>query len=60
MELVVEGYSSKQIAGRLGISVRTVETYRIWVMDKMGAGSVAALVRMAMQLPPKMKEPPAG
>lgn len=51
MLLVVEGYSNKQIAARLGISARTVETYRLWVMEKMGAGSLAALVRMAMLLP---------
>lgn len=53
MLLVVEGYSNKQIAAKLGISARTVETYRLWVMEKMGAGSVAALVRMAMLLPPR-------
>jgi two-component system, LuxR family, response regulator FixJ len=48
MFLVAEGYSNKQIAAKLGISARTVETYRLWVMEKMGAGSVAALVRMVM------------
>ncbi|HRK18066.1 MAG TPA: response regulator [Hyphomicrobiaceae bacterium] len=53
MLLVVDGYSNKQIAAKLGISARTVETYRLWVMEKMGAGSVAALVRMAMLLPPR-------
>jgi two-component system response regulator FixJ len=47
MDLVVEGYSSKQIGAKLGISPRTVETYRLLIMEKMGAGSVAALVRMA-------------
>jgi two-component system, LuxR family, response regulator FixJ len=51
MILVAEGYSNKQIAAKLGISARTVETYRLWVMEKMGAGSVAALVRMVMLLP---------
>jgi two-component system response regulator FixJ len=50
MNLVVEGYSSRQIAEHLGISPRTVETYRLTIMEKMGAGSVAALVRMAMAL----------
>ena len=52
MSLVVEGYSSRQIAEKLGISARTVETYRLAIMEKMGAGSVAALVRMAAMLPP--------
>jgi len=51
MYLVAEGYSNKQIAAKLGISTRTVETYRLWVMEKMGAGSLAALVRMVMLLP---------
>lgn len=50
MDLVVEGYSSRQIAEKLGISPRTVETYRLAIMEKMGAGSVAALVRMAMTI----------
>jgi two-component system, LuxR family, response regulator FixJ len=51
MLLVAEGYSNKQIAAKLGISARTVETYRLWVMEKMGAGSLAALVRMVLLLP---------
>lgn len=50
MDLVVDGYSSRQIAAKLGISARTVETYRFAIMEKMGAGSVAALVRMVMTL----------
>jgi FixJ family two-component response regulator len=50
MSLVVEGYSSKQIGLKLGISPRTVETYRLQIMEKMGAGSVATLVRMASLL----------
>ena len=46
MDLVVQGLSSKQIAGlRLAISPRTVENYRAWVMQKMGAGNFADLVR---------------
>lgn len=51
MLLVAEGYSNKQIAAKLGISSRTVETYRLWVMEKMGAGSLASLVRMVLLLP---------
>lgn len=47
MNRVVDGYSSKQIAAELGISPRTVETYRLWIMERMGAGSLAELVRMA-------------
>jgi two-component system, LuxR family, response regulator FixJ len=50
MNRVVDGYSSKQIAADLGISPRTVETYRLWIMERMGAGSLAELVRMAALL----------
>ncbi len=49
-DLVVEGLTSPAIATRLGISTRTVESYRAKVMDKMQADSVAALVRQAVQL----------
>lgn len=48
MELVAQGKSNKQIATELGISPRTVENYRAWVMERMGAGSVAELVRRVL------------
>jgi two-component system response regulator FixJ len=48
MELVVQGLSSKDIARNLGISPRTVENYRAWVMEKMGASNLADLVRKAL------------
>lgn len=49
-DLVVDGYTSHAIAAKLNISVRTVESYRAEVMDKMQAESVAALVRQAVRL----------
>ncbi len=49
-DLVVEGYTSEAIGARLGISTRTVEGYRVQMMDKMQAESVAALVRQAIRL----------
>ncbi len=50
MDLVVDGLSSAAVAERLGISVRTVETHRARIMDKMGARGLADLVRFAIRL----------
>jgi two-component system response regulator FixJ len=49
-DFVVEGFTSHAISARLNISVRTVESYRAEVMEKMQAESVAALVRQAIRL----------
>jgi two-component system response regulator FixJ len=45
IELVSEGLSNKQIAIRLGISPRTVENYRAWAMERLGATNLADLIR---------------
>jgi FixJ family two-component response regulator len=50
MGLVVAGLLNKQIAGELGTSETTIKIHRHQVMDKMGAGSLAELVRMADRL----------
>lgn len=50
MLLLVQGMANKEIAMRLGISPRTVEIHRTWVMNKMGAKTLADLVRMGMTL----------
>jgi FixJ family two-component response regulator len=44
---VVTGMLNKQIAAELGIGEKTVKVHRARVMEKMRAGSVAALVRLA-------------
>jgi two-component system response regulator FixJ len=49
-DLVVQGFTSHAIAGKLGISTRTVESYRAEVMEKMQAESLATLVRQAVRL----------
>jgi len=49
-DLVVEGFTSHTIAAKLNISVRTVESYRAEVMEKMQAESIAGLVRQAIRL----------
>jgi signal transduction histidine kinase len=50
MHLVAQGLSNKQIAARLSISPRTVENYRAWVMERMGAANVAELVRKVLMI----------
>lgn len=50
MALVVDGKANKVIAIDLGLSERTVEIHRANVMEKMGARSVAHLVKMHLTL----------
>ena len=49
VQLVAEGYTNKQIAGLLDISLKTVETHRAAVMRKLNLSSSAALVRYAIR-----------
>jgi FixJ family two-component response regulator len=50
LNLVVTGLLNKQIAGELGTSETTVKIQRHQVMEKMGANSLAELVRMSDRL----------
>ena len=53
MELAAAGLSNKEIALRLRVSPRTVESHRAWMMERMQARNLADLVRRVMQLNPK-------
>jgi len=49
LRLVAEGYSTKQIALKLGISVKTVETHRAQLTERLDIHHVAGLVRYALE-----------
>ena len=49
LQLVAEGRSTKQIAARLGISIKTVETHRASLMERLGIHDIAGLVRFAVR-----------
>lgn len=47
--LICKEYTSKEIADKLKMGKRTVESYRIRIMDKLGAKSVAGIITYAIQ-----------
>jgi two-component system response regulator NreC len=49
VRLLAGGNSNKEVANRLGISIRTAETHRATLMRKLGLESLAALVRYAIR-----------
>jgi two-component system response regulator NreC len=48
--LLAEGHTNRAIAERLGLSVKTVESYRARLLQKLGLGSRAELTRLAIDL----------
>ena len=50
LQLIAEGNTTKAIASRLGLSVKTVETHRAQLMERLDVHDVAALVRLAVRL----------
>ena len=49
LERVIRGNSNKEIAADLGVTPKTIEAHRAKVMSKMGATSLALLVRMCIR-----------
>ena len=49
LTLIAEGLSSKQIATQLGVSLKTVESHRANLMDKLDIHKVSGLVRFAIR-----------
>lgn len=49
LEQISEGASSKEIARRLGLSPRTIDTHRAHIAEKLGTTSVADMVRLHLQ-----------
>ncbi len=49
IQLIAEGKTTKQIASLLNVSVKTVETHRKKIMDKLGTNSVAELTKYALR-----------
>ena len=49
LRFIAEGLRTKEIATRLAVGVKSVETYRRRLMKKLGCGSTAELVRYALR-----------
>jgi two-component system, NarL family, response regulator NreC len=49
LRAVAWGHSNKEIAGQLGVSTKTVETYKTRIADKLGLRSRTEMVRFALQ-----------
>jgi DNA-binding NarL/FixJ family response regulator len=50
LQFVIEGYTMKEIASKLGISTRTAESHKYEMMEGLGVGSTAELIQYAIKL----------
>jgi|SRR5581483_7965018 len=50
LQLIAEGHSTKKIAHMLNISVKTVETHRMQLMERLDIHDIAGLVRYAIRI----------
>jgi len=58
IQLIAESFSNKEIASKLGMSVRTADTHRTNIMKKLDLHDVAALTRWAIAN--KLVDPTGG
>jgi DNA-binding NarL/FixJ family response regulator len=56
LQLVAEGHSTKDIAHKLELSIKTVETHRVRLMERLDIHDVAGLVRYAIRIGMVMPE----
>jgi len=49
LQLIAEGKSTRDVAAKLYVSVKTVETHRKQIMDKLGLNSIAELTKYAIR-----------
>jgi len=49
VRLVADGYKNREVAEKLQISVKTVETHRANIMNKLALRNLAELIRYAIQ-----------
>jgi DNA-binding NarL/FixJ family response regulator len=53
LRLIAEGFTHRQAASRMGVTVATFDTYIKRIRQKLGLGNKAELTRTAMSLPPR-------
>ncbi|NDG14279.1 MAG: DNA-binding response regulator, partial [Betaproteobacteria bacterium] len=50
LEVIAEGLTHRQIGEKLGISPRTVEVHKGRIMEKLGVGSLAELIKVSLNM----------
>ena len=48
LSLLADGHSTSEIARRLNLSIKTIETHRMALMDRLGIHNLAGLIRFAI------------